>query len=320
MKILLLVFLSFIITSSLIAQNFSSTDPAYIENVKLGEASLKSEKYDSCLFYYQEAFEIKQTSVLSTLRMAACAFSSEKNETYQEQLGKAFSLDWANAKNLFNNYPEFKYLEGSEMANDIHSKWKEEALAAGLDLELMEEFDQIIKSDQAQRQEMRPISEKYGWDSPKMDSLWKIQSYSDSVNTIRICEIIDKQGYPGKSVVGSGHQGTAFLVIQHADLEIQEKYLDIIKEAADAGEVRWASVALLIDRVNQRQGKKQIYGSQVSQDEATNEYFFGPIEQPYKVDSLRASVGLGPLNDYAKNWNFTYDPDKHVQRHKETEK
>ena len=42
-------------------------------------------------------------------------------------------------------------------------------------------------------------------------------------------EIIDEVGYPGKSMVGD-QSGTAFLVIQHADLEVQEKYLDIITE------------------------------------------------------------------------------------------
>ena len=52
-------------------QTFSSSDPAYIKNVQAGEAALNAEKYDSCLVYYEEAFKIKQTSVLSTLRAAA---------------------------------------------------------------------------------------------------------------------------------------------------------------------------------------------------------------------------------------------------------
>lgn len=315
MKLLILNILLLCATFSLMAQNFSSTNPDYIKNVKLGEAALNNEKFDSCLVYYTDAFKIKQTSVLSTLRMAACAYSKEDKALYSEQISKAFELDWGAALNLFNSYPEFEYLKTTSFENDIQTRWSKRAEEEGLDLVLMKEFDKILETDQAQRQEMGPISDKYGWNSPQMDSLWKIQNHSDSVNTVRISELIDKDGYPGKSKVGPGHQGTAFLVIQHAELEIQEKYLPIITEAADAGEVRWASVALLIDRVRQRQGKTQIYGSQVSRDPETNEYYFGEIEQPFKVDSIRASVGLGPLNDYAKNWDFSYDPEKHVNRH-----
>lgn len=315
MKYLFVLAIAFLTCNSLFSQNFSSTDPSYIKNVKLGEMALNAEKFDSCLIYYTQAFAIKQTSVLSTLRMAACAFSNDNQKEYQKQLKTAFDLNWGDTRNLFGGYPEFQYLQGSRFADDIESKYAQYAKDSGMDIDLMKEFDAILESDQAQRQEMRGVSEKHGWQSPQMDSLWKIQNYSDSVNTIRISQLIDQMGYPGKSTVGPGHQSTAFLVIQHADQKTQEKYLPIIKKAADEGEVRWASVALLIDRVRQGQGKKQIYGSQVNRDSETNEYFFGPIEEPYKVDSLRASVGLGLLSDYAANWDFTYDPTKHVARH-----
>ena len=315
MKTLFTSLLLLVLCSISYSQNFSSADPDYIKNVKLGEAALNAEKYDSCLIYYTDAFAIKQTSVLSTLRMAACGFSTNNTDLYNQQISKAVDIDWDQTKSIYENYSEFEYLKGTEFEKKIMSIWTAKAKASGLDLALMEEFDEILVTDQAQRREMGPVSEKYGWQSPQMDSLWKIQNYHDSVNTVRISQIIDESGYPGKSKVGSGHQGTAFLVIQHADQETQEKYLPIIKEAANNGEVRWSSVALLIDRVRQKQGKTQIYGSQVSRDKETNEYFFGEIEQPYKVDSLRAAVGLGKLDDYAKNWDFGYDPDKHVERH-----
>lgn len=315
MKATILFFLLITVSLNLLAQNFSSTDPNYIKFVQLGNKALEAEKYDSCLVYYKDAFAIKQTSTLSTLRMAACAFSAGKTKLYEVQLAKAFEIDWGASRSLFNSYPEFQYLQNTPFSKDVNARYQQMAIAAGLDVALMEEFDQIMITDQAQRGEMRGMSEKYGRQSPQMDSLWKLQNFSDSVNTIRISQLIDEKGYPGKSMVGPGHQSTAFLVIQHADLAVQEKYLPIIKEAADAGEIRWSSVALLIDRVRQRQGKKQIYGSQVNQDPETDEYFFGPIEEPYKVDSIRNSVGLGPLSNYAQNWNFAYDPDKHVARH-----
>ena len=79
--------------------------------------------------------------------------------------------------------------------------------------------------------------------------------------------------------------------------------------------MRWSSLALLIDRIEVRNERPQIYGSQVGRDEETGEYYFGWIKNPHKVDSIRAEVGLGPLQEYADRWDFTFDPDKHLERH-----
>lgn len=291
-------------------QTFSSDDPNYPPLVMAGEAALNSMKYDSCMHYYKEAFKIKQTSVLSTMRNAACAYSADKKDYLAEQLKISFDLNWGNTKGIYDNYPEFDYLRDSEFDKMVNKMYLEYAKESGVDLALMEEFDHIRYEDQRYRQEMRGVEEKHGWESPQMDSLWVLQNEADSINTIRICELIDEKGYPGRSLVGDGHASTGFLVIQHADLEIQEKYLPIITKAADDGELNWSSVALLVDRVNMRNGKPQIYGSQVSRHPETNEYYFGEIAEPYKIDSIRATVGLGPLQSYADNWEFTWDPEK----------
>lgn len=296
------------------AQTFSSQDPAYVENVQAGEKALNAQAYEECLDYYKKAFAVKQTSYLSTLRAAACAFSAGKTALLSTYLDQAFEISWDGSKSIFESYPEFEYLQGSDFAKMIQERYQKAAQASGLDLDLMAELTEIQRTDQLQRSKMNEVSEMYGWRSPQMDSLWTLQSYSDSVNTKRITELIDEIGYPGRSIVGENLASTSFLVIQHASQEVQEKYLDIITAAADAGEVRWSSVALLVDRVRLRRGEKQIYGSQVFRDQETDEYYFGPIENPMKVDSIRSTVGLGPLQGYADNWNFQWDPKKHMER------
>lgn len=296
------------------AQSYSTQDPSYIEKVTLGEAALNAQQYDSCVIYYSAAFDIKQTSFLSLMRGAACAYSMDDQAHLNAWMDKAFVNSWGGAKNVFANYEEFDYLRGTPFEDLINERYQSAAKAAGVNLELMEEFDGILDTDQRWRRLMRDTSDAYGWGSPQMQSLWKEQTYHDSLNTARIEEVIAQYGYPGKSLVGDGHASTAFLVIQHADLAVQEKYIDLMKAAADAGEVRWASIALLVDRVNLRQGKRQIYGSQVSSDPETGEYYFSPIDMPYLVDSIRATVGLGPIQAYADNWNFTYDVNKHIER------
>ena len=310
-----LIFISlFIASGSLSAQQtFASDDPNYKPLVVAGEAALKSMKYDSCMHYYKEAFKIKQTSYLSTLRNAACAYSADDKEYLTEQLKISFDLSWGGSKSIFDNYPEFEYLKDTEFDKIINKMYLEYAEEAGVDLALMEEFDNIRFEDQRYRQEMGAVEKEYGWESPQMDSLWVLQNEADSINTKRICELIDEKGYPGRSLVGDSHASTAFLVIQHADLEIQEKYLPIITKAADDGEVSWSSVALLLDRVNIRNGRPQVYGSQVSTHPETGEYFFSEIAEPYKVDSIRATVGLGPLQSYADNWEFTWDPERNKE-------
>ena len=81
---ILILFFCFMIPN-LKSQNYTSQDPNYINNVKSGEAALKAEKYDSCMVYYRKGFKVKQTSVLSTLRMAACAYSGGYLHEYKKQ-------------------------------------------------------------------------------------------------------------------------------------------------------------------------------------------------------------------------------------------
>ncbi len=66
------------------------------------------------------------------------------------------------------------------------------------------------------------------------------------------------------------------------------------------------NLALLEDRVLTTQGKKQIYGSQLRTNEKTGKYEFYPIEREANVDKRRASVGLEPLEQYAKYFGVDY--------------
>ncbi|MEL7222134.1 MAG: DUF6624 domain-containing protein [Bacteroidota bacterium] len=294
------------------AQNFSSQDPAYIDAVKAGEEALRKAEYTDCLAYYRAAFKIKQTSYLSTMRAAACAHSAGEDNLRDQYLDHAFELSPDGSKSTFADYEEFRYLDDSAFAGMIETRFR--AAFPNYNEELAAKLAEVGRLDQEQRQQMRAVSEEHGWESPQMDSLWKIQSYSDSINTIYITGLIDEMGYPGRSIVGN-EASTAFLVIQHADLAIQEKYLPILREAADAGEMRWSSLALLIDRIEVRNERPQIYGSQVGRDEETGEYYFGLIKNPHQIDSTRAEVGLGPIQEYADRWGFTFDPNKHLERH-----
>lgn len=101
----------------------------------------------------------------------------------------------------------------------------------------------------------------------------------------------------------------AFLILQHSELPTQEKYLAMFKEAAKSGEARKAEPAMLEDRVLMRQGKKQIYGTQLqSNAESKGKLFVFPIDDELHVDERRSGVGLPPLKEYLKHFGLEYEP------------
>ncbi len=135
------------------------------------------------------------------------------------------------------------------------------------------------------------------------------QAEIDRKNLARLEKVIQQYGWPGKSLVGDQASVAAFLILQHSEQSTQEKYLEMFKQAAKSGEARKADAAMLEDRVLMRQGKKQIYGTQLQSNAASNgKLFVFPIEDELHVDQRRTRVGLPPLRDYLKHFGLEYEP------------
>lgn len=129
----------------------------------------------------------------------------------------------------------------------------------------------------------------------------------DSINQGIVTGVLEEYGWLGKREVGMMGSQAIFLVVQHAPLPVQEKYLPLMREAVQAGNALGSELALLEDWVLIRNGKKQLYGSQVTRDPASNETHFCPIEDVDSVDQRRATVGLGPLADYARHFGMLWN-------------
>jgi hypothetical protein len=147
-----------------------------------------------------------------------------------------------------------------------------------------------------------------------MQSLFQEMQKLDSLNVIKVSRILDQRGWLGPDIVGKRGNQTLFLVIQHANLPVQLKYLPMIREAVKNGKAIAADVAMLEDRVNIRQNKKQVYGSQVGRDNATGEFYVFPLEDPDHVDERRAQVGLGTMRDYVTTWGIKWDLKEYKKR------
>lgn len=176
---------------------------------------------------------------------------------------------------------------------------------------LNDQLDSIYSEDQKYRSQLSEIEKKYSVGSKEIKSLWQIIATKDSINLIKVKAIIDQHGWPGSDVIGKKGSRTLFLVIQHSDLDTQEKYLPIMREAVFKGNASASQLALLEDRVAIRQGKRQIYGSQIGRDPETNKYYVQPLDDPDNVDKRRAKVGLEKLAKYLKFWNIKWDVEKY---------
>lgn len=138
-------------------------------------------------------------------------------------------------------------------------------------------------------------------DTRAADSLLKQMQYVDSVNHREVCAILDCRGWVGRDVIGDACE-VFWLIIQHAPLESQRRYLPLFHEAVERGELDASAVAMMEDRIAVFEGRPQRYGSQVQQDE-NGCYVPFELLDAARVDEWRAEVGMGPLEEYLKNMN-----------------
>jgi hypothetical protein len=174
-------------------------------------------------------------------------------------------------------------------------------------------LDSILIEDQKYRVQMEEQRNIYG---PKPEFFYNLKnkiSESDRLNIDVVCSILDKYGWLGVDEVGEKGNTALFLIIQHSKQSIQEKYLPLMKQAVKNGKANAASLALLEDRVLIGQGKKQIYGSQIGEDDS-GKYYVLPLEDPDNVDKRRLEVGLNPLAEYAIYWQIKWDVNEYKQK------
>jgi len=194
-----------------------------------------------------------------------------------------------------------------------------EKAKVNLDKTLVALLDTVLQNDQKYRQELRWIEEKYGRESEEMKAQWKIISQQDSINLIIVKKILDERGWLGADVIGGKGTQALFLVIQHSNLEIQDKYLPMMREAVSKGSACASMLAFLEDRVALEKNEKQIYGSQIGQNPETGEYYLQPLIDPDNVDKRRADVGLDSIQNYISNWGLTWDVEEYKKKLSEYE-
>lgn len=173
--------------------------------------------------------------------------------------------------------------------------------------ELARELWRMSMKDQAYYYHIKVAEKKIGRGSPVVWALWDLKEKLNEENVRRLEEIIAEHGWPKESEVKGSAAQAAFLIIQHADLEKQKKYVGLLKAACEQGEADWSGYALMYDRIEMREGRPQLYGSQVRFNKDSQQYEPHEILDPEYVNKRRKEVGLGPIEDYLSRWDIKWD-------------
>ena len=309
--------LSFLI--SLFAFNFSSGQEKekYRELVQEAAELYKAEEYKSAAEKYSEAFAAWGDKGYNTHRYyaaSAWALAKMPDSVFVQLFRIAEKGNYSNYEQISTDLA-LEELNCDERWAEILALVKKNKKAAMGDQEpeLVALLDTIYRDDQGLRQEISAVEAEFGRDSEEMQAHWEKINEVDSINVIKVRKILDERGWLGQDVVGGRGNSALFLVIQHADLEVQEKYLPMMRDAVKKGNARASGLALLEDRVALRNGERQIYGSQIGRDPETGEYYVSPLEDPENVDARREEVGLSPLQDYVSNWDLEWNAKEYKQ-------
>jgi hypothetical protein len=132
------------------------------------------------------------------------------------------------------------------------------------------------------------------------------QQRLDSLNLQTVKGFLDKYGWPVHSMAGYSGKTAVAMVIQHAALQVQEKYYPLLIEATGKDKYHFETLALLEDRINVRKHRFQVYGTQVMQYKGERVLY--PVANIDSLDHYRLSIGLPSIATYLQfmkiEWNL----------------
>lgn len=305
-----------IISGILLIVNFVyAQNDEYSKLIKKADSLYTVKDYKNSATVYSQAFKINEWKGTSHDRYnAACSWAMANVPD-----SAFFNLERIVSKSNYSNYDhiiedgDLKGLYNDKRWNLLIElvKQNKEKAEANLNKPLMNQLFEIHNDDQAYRIQEQEFATKHGWDSKEVKDIWKIIRVKDSLNLIKVEVILDKYGWVGQDIVGGEGNSTLFLIIQHSDLKTQEKYLPMMREAVRNNNARAADLALLEDRIEIRNGRKQVYGSQIGRFKDTQINFVSALIDPDNVDKRRASVGLSTLAEYVSYWDLKWDVEQY---------
>jgi hypothetical protein len=114
----------------------------------------------------------------------------------------------------------------------------------------------------------------------------------------RLEEIIEQIGWPTIGHVGKRASNCAWLLIQHADENIQfQKYCLKLMQAKPDGQVYQLNIAFLEDRIRTSEKQPQLYGTQLTIDRENDKLLLKEFEGSiHELNIRRLKIGMEPLS------------------------
>lgn len=282
----------------------------YSELVKDALLLYEKKDYSKSAQEYSAAFKRFNKDIVITDRYIA-ASSWALSNGIDSAFSQLFKL--VNGSNfIFEDYvitnSDFEVLHSDKRWKeviDLIGKKEDDELI--LDKALGTAFNGIYFRDIKLRVKIKEIETKFGFQSDSAKFYWEKIKENDSITLTKVMEILNTRGWLGSDIIGVLGNRILFLAIQHSDLETQEKYLPMMKEAVQKGNASPSNFAYLVDRVALSKGERQTFGSQLARDKETGKYFILPLNDPENVDMRRNEVGLGKIQDYISHFGMTWD-------------
>jgi len=118
---------------------------------------------------------------------------------------------------------------------------------------------------------------------------------------LRLAEIVDGHGWPGRALVGEDGADAAWLLAQHCDRHhsLREGWLEAVADAVARHDADPRHLARLADRIAMINGDGQRFGTYAELDRAadTITWLFPAEGSLTDVDRCRREIGLPPLRD-----------------------
>jgi hypothetical protein len=172
-------------------------------------------------------------------------------------------------------------------------------------------LDSVLENDQR----FRKIPYTYKGDLDNTAALKRFSENKDVAKKIDIknqeivCNILDRYGWLGFKDIGMSGNLAIFMVIQHSDISVQEKYLPLLRKAVSEKRDIPHHLALLEDKICVKKNNYQIYGTQLKFNSRKKIFELQPILNPENLLNRRLSIGLdsASLNQYLKGWNLEWN-------------
>lgn len=285
----------------------------YFESINNAKNSFSKKEYKKSGQYYSTAFKQNGGKAYLEDRYNAArswALAGNKDSAFV-QLFKVVTLyDYINYSEI-SSEKAFNTLHADKRWTQIDERVKLNISKSdgNLNKGLVLLLDSVYRDYHSNRLKEVSIKNEFGNGSNELEAIKKTITKRDSINLFIVTNIIDTYGWLGRGSVGFIGNYSLALIIQQADLPVQEKYLEKMRVAFENKNIEAHDLALVEDRVALRKGNKQLYGSVVVAIGSKN--YVAPIEDVENLNKRRAALGLKSMNEYLQNWGMKWDENKY---------